>query len=470
MPMNPLAGIGQAFARRPGEPQLPMTDEQQYEAVMGRRRAPSAPINVTSDQLSTAMSGAQASRLTPAPTSTYIDQPGETPQFPTFLEHVIPANATPPSDERTPIPGEAGTDASGSFDELAGMGAAAENLKAIEARRSQAQGNAIGAQNNPVSTGRKIAAIAGGVGMGVATMNPMAGFGVGSAIWNGDRNSKASQFQGEAANAATAFKNEEAIGGLYGQVGQRRAELGQAAGRQHEASNVDTQNTYERNNPKINSITSGNGQPILTPDRAASPAAAAAASVPVGQPNPGKSQVTWKVQPDGTAVALIADENGETRSKVLPGIKLASAEEKSAFTQGRELFKQSHPNATPGDEYKAALTWQATSAIQAGANQQAVLTTQGQRDSLIGEAIAALNAAFMDDLESDASLSDPTKKAVWFQDMISELGNEPRYKPVIQDIMNMPRFKSPTKGSNESPVGQILKDAAAAEAAKKKGP
>lgn len=415
----------------------------------------------------------------PEDQNTYVDMPGAKPEFPTFLEHVIPSDVTPPAEVRTRIPGEgnAGDSSIATYDVISGIGpvqqdpeitqmlATGQQMADRESSRFDHAQSAVNAQRQPVSGLRKAASIAAGVGMGALTMNPMAGLGMGKMIWEGKRRADSGQQAGYAQNDQTSIANQKDISGVYSGAGQRRAELGQARANQTQADanqmNANTNASKERwsqANPKMNTFTPAGGPSKLVPENAKDPASALASSVDIGTaPSEKPADVTVKVDGDGSPIILVTKNDGTTQASKVPGVKV-TPESATAFDQFVAATKQANPAITPEQLRQEMLTWQKASAQQAGANQGAAFTRETMKDQYIGYAISEIDAAFLELAKQDQTLlTDPVKAAKKYQELIARLGQDPEFAPYVQDIMNTPKYKTPT--AQKPGMGDIIKEA-----------
>lgn len=378
--------------------------------------------------------------------------PNRPPEVSQTSRFELPNPMAQPVETRPKIHGEPGGSPDGgqsTYDELSGMTSAAQQA-GVAATSAREYGHAaVDAQNKPLSMGRKIAGVAAGVGMGLATMNPAAGLNTGMAVANYSRNKEASSMGERSGIESNYGKSMVDVGGLYGQTGQRRAEITNANANQQASQNQANKQAYDQANPEIDVVDSGTGQRFATPKRAASPQAAVDQQVPVGGPTPTHGTYVRSVGQDGSLLMVNDKDPNDVIQPVGP-----DGNPIMENSPGAQAFATYWNNLPPNQQNsEAVLKFQQAGAAQSGANQDAAHNADLGDDSMVAEVTRKVEAQF-----TKESMGKNLTSEQQFQlrdRLLNEISQSPKYGPYVQKARTSNKlYNTPPKPA--SGLGAII--------------
>lgn len=397
----------------------------------------------------------------------YDTAPQRSAPAPDFKQYLLPAAGTPENSTRP-------TDVHGTMEQDEDLSQVSNiGSEALAATRSAHEHRSAGiaAEKKPLSLGRKVAGVAAGVGMGLATMNPMAGLNVGKHVAEGGRNAEAGNEFAKGENEEKFGKDLTAIGGLYNTSAERRAQLGSSKASQVSAGASAKQAENKANEEKrlndevdlteVGGSTPGSKQRVAVPkfggaNRAANPTNVGPEMTPAPHEAAGRYEI--KQNADGTLIRVDKTNPSATVPVTTPeGLVLkASMPELDTYLN---LIMEKQPGLA-----EAVLTFKKASAVQSGANTDAAHDTGLEDASAQSRLKAAVDTIFEREAAKNPTLkTDPQAAYTMRTKILNSFAAHPDYSKHVPAVQKLPEFKPPT-GKPPSALDRLLEGAVNAPA------
>lgn len=229
------------------------------------------------------------------------------------------------------------------------------------------QTNAATEINKPVSTGRKIAGIAAGIGTGLmAGFNPWAGYGMYNLVTQAPARAAAQKAQVQSGPLQAEYSAFKDISGMDATMMERQAQQASAAAAGQQATNVSNENAlktktfdFSVNHPKMQEPKEVGGNMVQTPEQYG-----AAPDRNLGPAKPPNGE--YKTDRNGNLYHAV--ENVATIVKDEQGKPVQMApEDLKDFNEYMSAWKMDHPNPRPGEIDAAIIEFNRSKAVNFGA-------------------------------------------------------------------------------------------------------